>query len=212
MKNLAMQSVVVLTSLGISSGLLYGQEFSRFTYGVGAGSTTVLGNTGSVADTGWNVRGDVGYNFNRFLGVGFNMGYDSVGVNSATLANIGTTGGSLNVFSLTIDPVVHLTRGHPADLYVFGGGGYFRQEVEFSQPSTNLSPGYYPVFGYYPGFSSYSVVGNNSVNKAGIDAGMGVNIKAFRGGKAFAEARYERVFLTNGYHSDFLPVTFGYRW
>lgn len=210
-----MKAVTLVSCFGllsVCSSTIWAQEFSRFSYGIGAGFTTPAGEAGRVADMGWNIRGSGGYNFTRRFAVDFNVGYDSMGVNSATLSNIGTTGGELSVFSFTLDPKVHLTPRSKVDLYVFGGGGYFRQEEEFSQPSTNTNPGYYPVLGYYQGFSSGGGVGNYSVNKAGIDAGLGVGIKSLGSGKIFAEARYDRIFLTNGYHSDFIPVTFGYRW
>lgn len=207
---------LTLTCFGLLSvfgSTVWAQEFSRFSYGIGAGFTTPVGGTGRIADTGWNIRGNGGYNFNQRFAVDFNVGYDAMGVNSATLSNIGTPGGELSVFSFTLDPKIHLTPHSKMDLYAFGGGGYFRQEEEFTQPSTNANPGYYPVLGYYPGFTNGGgVVGNYSVNKAGIDAGLGVGIKSLGSGKIFAEARYERIFLTNGYHSDFVPVTFGYRW
>lgn len=202
---------LLTTILMLVGSLVSAQESNRFTYGLGAGFTTGVGTTGSYVDMGWNVRGNAGINFNNWLGVNLNVGYDSMGINSATLANIGAPGGFMSVFSMTVDPEVHLTPKRRADLYVFGGGGWFRQEEEFSQPSTNLTPPSYPTLGFYSGFSN-SAVGNYSVNKAGIDAGLGVNIKALGSGKIFAEARYDRIFLTNGYHSDFVPVTFGYRW
>jgi hypothetical protein len=31
-------------------------------------------------------------------------------------------------------------------------------------------------------------------------------------GKIFAEARYDRVFMGNDWHADYVPVSFGFRW
>src|SRR5215469_14240674 len=130
-----MKSLAVLFSLGLLSGVLSAQEFSHFTFGAGAGFTTPVGGTGRFLDTGWNVRASGGVNFNHWLGVNLNAGYDSMGINSATLSNIGVPGGTLSAFSLTLDPVVHLGHMLPVDVYVTGGGGYFRQEQTFTQPA-----------------------------------------------------------------------------
>jgi len=42
------------------------------------------------------------------------------------------------------------------------------------------------------------------------DAGVGIAFGHKWGGRFFAEARYDRIF-TGNYHTDYLPVTFGYR-
>jgi hypothetical protein len=206
-----MKKLTLLSCLGLLSGILSAQEFSKFTFDVGAGFTTPVGGTGRYLDTGWNVRGGAGVNFNHWLGVNLNAGYDSMGINTATLTNIGVPGGTVSAFSLTLDPVVHLTPHLPVDVYVTGGGGYFRQEQTFTQPGQAIVGGYYPFFGFYP-VSYNQVIGQYSVNKPGIDAGLGVNFKTWGHSKVFAEARYDRIFLSNGYHTDYVPVTFGFRW
>ena len=208
-----MKTLTILSCLGLLGGVLSAQEMSKFTFDAGAGFTTAVGGTGRYLDTGWNVRGGAGVNFNHWLGVNLNAGYDSMGINSSTLTNIGVPGGTVSAFSLTLDPVVHLTRHAPVDLYITGGGGYFRQEQTFTQPALAYGGGYYPTFGFYPTAYSYNqVIGQYSVNKPGIDAGMGVNFKTWGHAKVFAEARYDRIFLSNGYHTDYVPVTFGFRW
>ena len=208
-----MKSLAVLSCFGLLSGVLGAQELSHFTFDVGAGFTQGVGGTGRYVDTGWNVRGGAGVNFNHWLSLGLNAGFDSMGINSTTLSSVGVPGGTIRVFSLTLDPVIHLGHHLPLDPYIFGGGGYFRQEQTFTQPGVAYGGGFDPFFGYYPVAYGYNqVIGQYSVNKPGIDAGIGVNIKAIGHGKIFGEARYDRIFLTNGYHTDFLPVTFGFRW
>jgi hypothetical protein len=71
---------------------LVAQETPHFTFGGGAGFTTPVGTTGSNLDVGWNIRGSAGVNFNSFLGVTLDVGYDSLGVTSASLNNLGTVG------------------------------------------------------------------------------------------------------------------------
>lgn len=100
---------LTLTSLGLFTfASLHAQEFQRFSFDVGGGFDTPVGNTGRELNTGWNVRGGAGVNINPYFGVMLNAGYDSFGINAATLNAVGVPGGDLHVFHATIDPVVHL--------------------------------------------------------------------------------------------------------
>src|SRR5437764_8027996 len=90
------------------TGAAIAQEVPRFAVSGGAGFTTGVGDTGTRLDTGWNVRGGVGVNFSPHLGVMLDVGYDSMGVTSTELGNLGFGGGNMNIFSATINPVVHL--------------------------------------------------------------------------------------------------------
>ncbi len=69
-----------------------------------------------------------GYNFSPWFGAKVDVGYDSMGINSGTPGAIGVPGGSVNVFTATIDPIVHLTPRRHVDVYVTGGGGLFHRE------------------------------------------------------------------------------------
>ena len=40
---------------------------------------------------------------------------------------------------------------------------------------------------------------------------MGISFGSKWRGKFFAEARYHRIFMGNDLHTDYVPVTFGYR-
>jgi hypothetical protein len=57
-------------SLGIATGIgfifvasSFAQETSKFTFDVGAGFTTPVGNTGRHLDEAWNLQAGAGYNF-----------------------------------------------------------------------------------------------------------------------------------------------------
>jgi hypothetical protein len=116
---------------GILAGIvvtLHAQETPRFAMDIGAGFTTPIGNTGTNLDTGWNVRGGAGLNFSPYFGALINLGYNSMGITSTELTNLGYGGGNINVFSATLDPVVHLMPKSHVDVYITGGGGWFREE------------------------------------------------------------------------------------
>jgi len=201
-------------SVGILAGFvgsLAAQEMPKIGFSVGAGFTTPVGMSSGSLDTGWNVRASGGLYFTRELGVNLDFGFDSLGINSTTLRGLGYGGGNVDVFSVTLNPIIHVTPHGPADVYVTGGGGYYRDYQNFTQPAVFTGVGFNPFFGVFP----YTGVGNvivssYSVNKPGIDAGVGIAFGHKWGGKFFAEARWNRIFLGN-YHMDFVPVTFGFR-
>jgi hypothetical protein len=208
MKHLVVTSGLLL----LASTILGAQETQRFSFDIGGGFTNPVGNTGRHLDDGWNVGAGFGVNFSPHLGVMLDLGYNSMGINSGTLGNLGFGGGNLNVFSATIDPVVHLNPHGHLDVYVTGGGGLYHRYQDFTQPAVATVTGFDPFFGFFPvNVPVNQVVSSYSVNKPGIDVGMGVAFGTKWRGKIFAEARYNRIFM-GAYHTDYVPVTFGYRW
>ncbi len=209
MKRLILTTCTGLLALGIASAQT---ETSHFAFNVGAGFTTPVGNTGRHVDEGWNVGGGFGYNFNPYVGALIDLNYNSFGINSTTLQNIGVPGGGLHVFSATLDPIVHLTPQKHVDVYVTAGGGIYHRTQDFTQPSAAVVTGFDPFFGFFPTIvPTTQILASYTVNKPGIDAGMGIAFGSKWHGKFFAEARYNRIFEGN-FHTDYLPVTFGFRW
>lgn len=205
-----MKQFVFATCFGllcISS--LPAQETSHFAFELGAGFTQSVGNTANYLNSdGWNLRGGVGYNFTNQIGVLGELGYTSFGFNSSTLGSLGYPGGGVNIFSATLEPIVHLTPKSHFDLYAIGGGGLYHWDENFSAANgtaTAFNSGSFPV-----------VIPNSgdmyTVNKPGWNAGMGIAFGTKWHGKIFAEARYTHVFLNSNMRADFVPVTFGYRW
>jgi len=196
----------------ILAGTVSAQENSHFTFDIGGGFTTPVGNTGRYLDNGWNIGAGAGWNFTPYVGALIQTNYNSLGINSSTLSNLGAPGGGVHVFSATLDPVIHLhPRGH-FDPYIVGGGGLYHEYQNLTAP-TVVGGGYgygFGGFGYYPGeviLSSYSV------NKPGANIGAGISLGTKWHAKFYAEARWNHVFGTyNGTRMDFVPATFGVRW
>jgi len=211
MKRLAIASCLAFSVVGALSA----QEFSHFGFNIGGGFTQGIQETGTRTDLGWNARLGVGVNFNPYVGLMLNGGYDNMGINSTTLGTYGAPGGRMSVTSVTLDPIVHLNpKGH-VDFYITGGGGLFHRYQEFTAPSVSTVTGFDPFFGFYPvDVPSQQVLASYSVNKPGIDIGAGIAFGHRWHGKFFAEARYTRIFMGNRFANDteYLPVTFGFRW
>ncbi len=207
-----MKTLILTTCLGLAAlGISNAQETSHFAFEVGGGFTTPVGNTGRYLDEGWNAGGGFGVNFNSYVGALIDLNYNSMGINGTTLQNIGVPGGGVHIFSATLDPIVHLTPRSHFDLYVTGGGGLYHRIEDFTAPTVATVAGYNPFFGFYAvGVPANQVLASYSSNKPGIDAGVGIAFGSKWHGKFFAEARYNRVIAN--YHSDYVPVTFGFRW
>jgi opacity protein-like surface antigen len=195
------------------AGSVSAQETQHLAFDIGGGFTQTIGNTGRNLDNGWNIGGGVGYNFSPYVGALVQTNYNSMGINSTTLNNIGFPGGDVHVFSATVDPIVHLhPRGH-VDFYLVGGGGLYHVFQEFTAPSVATVTGFDPFLGFFTaGVPTTDVLASSSVNKPGANIGAGVALGSKWRAKFYAEARWNHVFMSNSQHMDFVPVTFGVRW
>jgi hypothetical protein len=208
MKSFTLVSCIGLMAFSVANA----QETHKFTADFGGGFTVSAGNTGRYLDNGWNVRGGVGYNLSPYLGANLNLGFDSMGINSTTLSSVGVPGGDVHIFHATIDPVVHLNPKGKVDFYVTAGGGMFHRYQEFTAPTVVSTTAFIPFFGFYPAaVGATQVLASYTVTKPGYDVGAGLSFGALGHGKFFAEAKYNHMFLNNG-HTDYIPVTFGFRW
>jgi Outer membrane protein beta-barrel domain len=195
------------------AGVMCAQEVPRFTFDFAGGFTQPVGNTGRQLDTGWNIQGGAGFNFSQWVGVMVQLDYNRFGINGATLSNVGFPDGDFNVFSATLDPIVHLTPRSHFDVYLIGGGGLYHRTQEFTQPSVATFTGFNPFFGFYnAAVPATQVLASYTVNKPGVNGGMGIALGTKWHGKFFAEARYHRIIMSNYGHTDYVPVSFGFRW
>jgi Outer membrane protein beta-barrel domain len=188
------------------------QEVPRFSFNIGGGFTQAVGSTGRYLDEGWNVGVGAGVNFSQYVGAMIQVDYNRFGINGATLNNVGFPGGDVHVFSATLDPIVHLTPRSHFDLYLIGGGGLYHRTQEFTEPTIATVTGFNPFFGFFSAaVPTNEVVASESVNKPGVNGGIGVALGTKWHGKFFAEARYHHIFMNYG-RMDYLPVSFGFRW
>lgn len=189
------------------------QEVPRFSFDLGGGFTQPVGNTGRHLDEGWNIRGGAGINFSQYVGAMVQLDYNRFGINGTTLNSAGFPGGNVSVFSATLNPIVRLTpRGH-FDVYLIGGGGLYRRAQEFTQAGLAAVTAFDPFFGFYhTAIPTTQILSSYTVNKPGVNGGAGIAFGTKWHGKFFAEARYHRIFMSNDAHTDYIPVSFGFRW
>jgi hypothetical protein len=111
----------------------------------------------------------------------------------ALIAQTGANGGHAHIWSLTLDPVVSLFPKSSNDVYVTGGGGFYRKVTSFTDPVQTYFCDYY--YGYCCVGTVNQVMGHFSSNQGGFNIGAGYQRRL--GGmyqdskmKLFVEARY----------------------
>jgi len=188
-------------------------RFGAFTGYVGGGFSRPVSDLGHRLDNhGWNVGAGVGVSGKRVC-LMLDFMYNSFDINRTSLDQVGAPNGTTRFWAFTLDPVIHINRESPVDVYITGGGGIYHRTVEFTQPTIVTVTAFDPWFGFYPvGVGANQVLASYGLYKGGVNGGAGI---AFRLGhshaKIFAEARYHHMF-TSRIDSSFIPVTFGIRW
>jgi hypothetical protein len=189
----------------------YHSRWKRLAVEAGGGFTAPLGNSNRDLTYGWNFRGGLGYNFTKRFTVLGEYEFDRNGIPQAILQEVGTPGGNVHTWSLTLDPQWKYKTGGNWGGYVIGGGGFYRQLTSFTEPV--LAQGYYCNYFYcYPYYyETDAVVSHYSSNQGGLNIGTGFTFGNWNQAKFYAEARYEWL-NTPGRSTQIIPVTFGVRW
>lgn len=208
-----MRNTLLVSCLGIlAAGALQAQEFPPLTYSIGAGFSQPVGDAGRNLNTRWNMEAGAGYNFLPYLGTMLDFNFNSFGVNGTTLSNLNVPDGSVHVWSFTLDPVLRFKPKGRVAPYIIGGGGIYHRDDQFAQPSGGYVPVTAPVGYFSDSMMGDQVLGYHSVNKPGVDIGAGIDFDTGKRIKIYAEARYNRMFISGGGETDFVPVMFGVRW
>ncbi len=170
-----------------------------------------------------------GYNFSKRFALLAEYQFIDDKLPGALIAETGANGGYAHIWSLTLDPVVSLFPKSSNDVYVTGGGGFYRKVTSFTDPEQTEYCDYY--YGYCGIGTVNAVVGHFSSNQGGFNIGGGYQHRM--GGmyqdskmKFFVEARYLDVLTpaVNGVtpsglgvttvaaDTKLIPVSVGVRW
>jgi hypothetical protein len=198
----------------------------NFALEFGGGFSGPLGSSSNNITWGGNFTVGGGLNLNKHLAVLAEYQFIDDKLPGALIAETGANGGNAHIWSLTLAPVVDLFPKSKNDVYVTGGGGFYRKLTSFTDPELELYCDYFCEEGY-----ANAVVGHFSSNQGGWNVGGGFERRL--GGqfndsraKLFAEARYLYVdtpavnglspnglgAVGVGAGTKLIPVTFGVRW
>ena len=167
-----------------------------------------------------------GYNFSKRYALLAEYQFIDDKIPGALIAETGANGGHAHIWSFTVDPVVSLLPKSANDVYVTGGGGFYRKVTSFTDPEEAEYCTY-----YYCGIGTQNVVvGHFSSNQGGFNIGGGYQRRL--GGmyldsktRLFAEVRLVDVFTpavttqpnglgttTVAAGTKVIPITLGVRW
>ncbi len=200
--------------------------FSHLTFEAGGGFNAPTSDSSPYITWGGNINVGAGYRINPRVSVLTEYQFIDDKLPGALIAETGATGGNAHIWSFTLDPVVDLAPKRTNDVYVTGGGGFYRKVTNFTDPE----PSEYCTYFYCGIAYENQVVGHFSSNQGGWNIGGGFTHRMggiYSDGKVklFAEVRYLDVLTpaevsspnglgttTVGADTKLVPVTFGVRW
>jgi len=164
---------------------------SRLAFEAGGGANGPTGDSSNDITWGGNLTVGVGYKFNPHITGMVEYQFIDDKLPGRLISDVGATGGNAHIWSFTLAPVIDLFPKSTNDVYITGGGGFYRKVTNFTDPQE----GYYCYY-YYCGIDVQNVVvGHYSSNQGGWNIGAGFTHRL--GGtygdgnlKLFAEARY----------------------
>jgi hypothetical protein len=199
---------------------------SHLTFEGGGGFNAPTSDSSDYITWGGNFTLGAGYRFNKYVSGLVEYQFIDDKLPGALIAETGANGGNAHIWSFTVDPVIDLMPGRTNDVYVTGGGGFYRKVTNFTDPQAVEYCSYF----YCSIGTQNEVVGHFSSNQGGWSVGAGFTHKLggrFNPGektKLFAEARYLVVdtpaVLSNpnglgttsvAAETKLVPVTFGVR-
>jgi Outer membrane protein beta-barrel domain len=163
----------------------------KLTFEAGGGANAPTSDSSSYITWGGNFTVGGGYRFNSHLSGLIEYQFIDDKLPGVIIGEAGATGGNAHIWSLTLAPVVDIFPKRTNDLYITGGGGFYRKVTNFTDPeAAEYCTYYYCGIGY-----QNTVVGHFSSNQGGWNIGGGYTHRM--GGiygdghvKLFAEARY----------------------
>lgn len=209
--------VVLLAPLAFSQHRYsYDNPFSdKINVSFGGGASFPTDEAGHDLQTGYNFDVSGGYNFNRYLSGNIDFSYNRWGLNDAALARFLEPGGRTSVWAFTANPVLHLNPHGKIDPYVTSGFGVYHVNLSLTEPFNETIFVCDPFFGFcFPQTGTVDeVVASFRTTKGGFNAGGGFNVPLGKSRlKFFMEARYHRMFSSNGADLTYVPLTVGIRW
>jgi len=198
---------------------------SKLAFEGGGGANAPLGDKQYIT-WGGNFTVGGGLNFSKNFGLLAEYQFLDNKLPGAIIAETGATGGHAHIWGFTLAPVFDLFPKSSNDIYVTGGGGFYRKVTSFTDPE-QTEYCYY----YYCGIGTTNVVvGHYSSNQGGWNVGAGYQHRM--GGvygdskmRFFAEVRYLDVLTPAsqvspnglgttavGADTKLLPITFGIRY
>ena len=169
---------------------------------VGGGFTAPTNDSSPYIGWGGNITVGAGVHMSKMFALMAEYQFIGTKLPDNSVAETGASGGNAHIWSLTLDPVINLIPKGNNNVYVTGGGGFYRKVTNFTDPQpVQYCDYYYCGVGY-----QNQTVGHFSSNQGGWNVGAGISHRfggMYTDGKMsiFAEARYTEI-MTPGVYSQ----------
>jgi hypothetical protein len=197
-----------------------GRWHNRLAFEAGGGVNAPIGNDIPFITWGGNFTVGGGLRLSQHLSGLVEFQFIDDKLPGGLIADAGAQGGNAHIWSLTLAPVYDVFPKRKNDMYVTGGGGFYRKVTNFTDPEEVEFCNYFCE----PGIENVTV-SHFSSNQGGANLGIGFTHKIGSTDmgsdgtmKVFAEARYLWIDTPpigdeNGLgRTELLPVTVGLRW
>jgi len=162
---------------------------SHLTFEAGGGANAPSRGSSRYITWGGNVTVGAGYRFTPHFSLLTEYQFIDDKLPAAIISPTGANGGNAHIWSFTLDPVIDLFPHRRDDIYVTGGGGFYRKVTNFTDPVLVEYCDY-----FFCGITTQNqVVGHFSSNQGGWNAGLGITHRVTGPVKVFAEARYLQI-------------------
>ena len=193
---------------------------SHLTFEGGGGANAPIGADSKVITWGPQLTLGAGWKFTKHLSALVEYQFIDHKLPAHLTRQAGSVSGNAHIWSFTVDPVYDLFPKRASDIYITGGGGFYRKLTSF----TNPVPVQYCYYFCYGGYTNVTV-SHFSSNQGGFNAGLGLTHRLGSpdmGGvsrlRVYIEARYLWI-NTPGKGSQYglgrtelVPLTIGLRW
>jgi hypothetical protein len=100
-------------------------------------------------------------------------------LSNGVLIAVGVPGGNAHIYSVTLEPTVHLNPHGSFGAYLIGGGGFYRRTIDFTAPTVETVTLFNPFFGvvYPAAIPATQILASYTQNKGGLNVGAGVEIR-----------------------------------
>lgn len=193
---------------------------SHLSFEGGGGADAPIGGDSKVITWGPEVTLGAGWKFTNRLSALIEYQFIDDKLPGRVISAAGSQGGNAHIWSFTVDPVFDLFPKRASDIYLTGGGGFYRKLTTFTDPQ----PVQYCYYFCYGGYANVTV-GHFSSNQGGMNVGFGLSHRLGSpdmGGvsrlRAYIEARYLWIDTPgkgtqNGLgRTELVPLTIGLRW
>lgn len=190
----------------------------RFNLNFGAGPGFPLSRTSDFANISYHLVAGAGANLHSHVKMNAEFMFHGLPVQQSISDQLGVSNVKGRLYSLTGNLILGTSIGRGKNVYVIGGGGWYRRTLEAKQTVLKAGEICEPAWAWWGIecvngiFPTDVTVGSRTSSAGGFNVGGGFTFPLGESGAhIYTEVRYHQAF-TRSVDTIVLPLTFGIRW